>query len=348
MDNLRRGGASSSPLFSLVASPSGSSPTGISNVATRNGLMNLYAQFSAPGFLHGHSEWPAGMHALMGPSGSGKTTLLRSLAGLGSTLATIGLKDSIWQGPSHDFLPAYRRPLAYVPQRPSLIPFRTIGQQIRWIQPDSTVPLVTPPGLALSDFWDRLPHTLSGGQQQQIALVRALATTQPVLLLDESLSQVDHIQRQRIMHWLFETRPASWILFSTHQLSEALTFSDTVTIIYEGKVFPTRTPEDCLIHPDTPETARLLGYCGSFALDNCHHLLIHPDYLLIGAFPDKGEVLEADVTSIPGPSPLERTWRAVYHNQVVQWRAPHAARETTAQALTLLRAPIVSFTLNDH
>lgn len=308
--------------------------------------MNLYAQFSGPGFLHGNSDWPPGMHALMGPSGSGKTTLLRYLAGLGSTIPIIGLGDSIWQGPTNDFLPPYRRPLAYIPQRPSLIPFHTIGQQLRWIQPGPTSPLVTPPGLTLSDFWDRLPHTLSGGQQQQIALVRALATTQPVLLLDESLSQVDHIQRQRIMHWLFEMRPASWIIFSTHQLSEALTFSDTVTIIYEGQIFPTRKPEACLSHPDTPEVARLLGYCGSFALGNHRHILIHPHYLLIGAFPDAGRVLEADVTSTPGPNPLERAWQAVRQGQVVQWRAPHAARETTAHALTLLHAPIVPFELN--
>ena len=308
--------------------------------------MSLQAHFGPGGFLEGEVDWPRGVHALMGPSGSGKTTLLRHLAGLGEPGPAVTLDGSHWQATAAKPLPPYRRPVAYVPQHPSLVPFKTIASQIAWIQPGKSS--AAPPVLDVSALLSRFPKELSGGQQQQVALARALAADQTVLLLDESLSQVDQNQRRRIMQWLGRARPAPWIVFSTHQLSEALQFSDTVTVIQEGRIFAAKTPDLLLQSPDNPAMARFLGYCGSFPAGDGRHLLVHPARTLIGAYPGLGLVLEADVHSVPGPGPLERRWSARRQGKTVSWQGLAASPVDRARAITLIAAAAVPYSLESQ
>ncbi|OLZ09708.1 ATP-binding cassette domain-containing protein [Sulfobacillus thermosulfidooxidans] len=313
--------------------------------------MTLTASFQDHKFLQGEGEWHEGLHAIIGPSGSGKTTLLRLLAGLGETASRIAFKHSVWQdGKKH--VPAYQRPICYVPQHPSLIPFRTIRQQIQWVMAESLEPSVLTrwaERLEIVSLLDRYPQSLSGGQQQRAAVLRALATRQPVLLLDEALSQVEERIRRQCLQWFRHEPPVPWIFYSTHQLQEALTFSDTITVIVNGQVYSPLLPDQLLKHPPTAEIAWMLGYRGSFRLDDNRHVLLHPARVLIGAYPEQGLVIMAHVDVYPHEHRLRSHWmikRDQPYREQWEWDLPQYPAIQHADAITLIDPPYVSFELS--
>ena len=141
---------------------------------------------------------PAGQFvSIIGPSASGKSTLLRMVAGLlAPSSGTITL-----DGEPADTARRRKR-IAVVPQFPALLPWRTVAENARLLlevnprQPHDvrdTVALLAEVGLA--EAADRLPHQLSGGMQQRVALVRALALGAPLLVMDEPFAALDEITR---------------------------------------------------------------------------------------------------------------------------------------------------------
>ncbi|WP_053958641.1 ATP-binding cassette domain-containing protein [Sulfobacillus thermosulfidooxidans] len=313
--------------------------------------MTLKALFRGHKFLQGESEWHEGLHAIIGPSGSGKTTLLRLLAGLGESTPYIDLNHNVWQdGKKHS--PAYHRPICYVPQHPSLIPFRTIRQQVQWVMAESFEPAVLAhwaDRLEILSLLDRYPQSLSGGQQQRAAVLRALATRQPVLLLDEALSQVEERIRRQCLQWFRNEPPVPWIFYSTHQLQEALAFSDTITVIVDGQVYSPLSPDQLLKHPPTAQIAWMLGYRGSFRLDDNRHVLLHPARILIGAYPEQGLVLTARVDIYPQEYSLRSHWIIKRHQPYCEqweWDLPQYPAILHADAITLIDPPYVSYELS--
>jgi NitT/TauT family transport system ATP-binding protein len=173
--------------------------------------------------------------SVIGPSGCGKSTLLRVIAGLEPTTAG---EVSVYGEPAT----AARRhkQVAIVPQHPGLLPWRTVRANARLLLDinskangsTTSDPIELLERVGLSAFLDARPHELSGGMQQRVALVRALALGAPLLAMDEPLAALDEITRSEmrvLLNQLVEGRGVTTI-FVTHSISEAVALSDRVLV----------------------------------------------------------------------------------------------------------------------
>ena len=195
---------------------------------------------------------------VLGPSGSGKTTLLRLVGGLDEPTAGHVTVDG---ASPHEARSAKR--IGFVPQSPALLPWRTVAANARLLLdlnrggtarrgPDP-VELLAEVGLA--EFFDAYPHELSGGMQQRVALVRAMALGAPVLLMDEPFAALDEITRTDMRHLLARLcEPlTTTVLFVTHSIAESVFISDRVAVLSArpGRIVGIETIG--LPHPRHPE-----------------------------------------------------------------------------------------------
>jgi putative spermidine/putrescine transport system ATP-binding protein len=203
--------------------------------------------------------------SLLGPSGCGKTTILRMIAGFEQpTGGSIRLED---QDITH--IPANRRDMGMVFQSYSLFPHMTAAQNIafglrlkklsRMQQHKRVSEMLDLVGL--TSMGDRFPHQLSGGQQQRIALARALAIAPRLLLLDEPLSALDAKVRQQLRNEIrrIQQQLGTTTLFVTHDQEEALSISDRVVVMAQGRIDQEGTPEEIYLTPRTAFTASFIG-----------------------------------------------------------------------------------------
>ncbi|MEJ7839204.1 MAG: ABC transporter ATP-binding protein [Thermomicrobiales bacterium] len=202
---------------------------------------------------------------LLGPSGSGKSTVLRIVAGLeqlDSGSIFIGDRDV-------GHLPPYQRPSAMVFQRYALFPHMTVRQNIAFGLQQQKLPATTQLGriadaldlVAMSDRADAYPHQLSGGQEQRIALARALVVRPGILLLDEPLAALDASLRARMQSDLRSIQRQTGITFLsvTHDQEEALSMSDWMAVLNHGLVSQQGTPRDMFERPANRFVAEFLG-----------------------------------------------------------------------------------------
>jgi spermidine/putrescine transport system ATP-binding protein len=179
---------------------------------------------------------------LLGPSGCGKTTLLRIIAGF----EDLSEGSVLLFGDDISKLPPNRRPVNTVFQQYALFPHMNVTQNVMFgllrlgaTETDANkragevLELVQ-----LTAFADRMPAQMSGGQQQRVALARALAPRPKVLLLDEPLSALDLKLRQAVRHELQQIQHETGItfIFVTHDQEEAMTMSDRIAVMRDGKV----------------------------------------------------------------------------------------------------------------
>jgi NitT/TauT family transport system ATP-binding protein len=174
---------------------------------------------------------------VLGPSGSGKTTLLRIVGGLDEPTTGAVTVDGV----SPHVARASKR-VGFVPQSPALLPWRTVGANARLLLdvnrkhrsartgPDVAELLAE---VGLGGFLDAYPHELSGGMQQRVALVRAMALGAPLLLMDEPFAALDEITRADMRHLLARLceQLATTVLFVTHSLAESVFISDRVVVL---------------------------------------------------------------------------------------------------------------------
>ena len=202
---------------------------------------------------------------LLGPSGCGKTTLLRQIAGfLQPDEGTIEMDGKDISG-----IPPHKRELNTVFQRYALFPHLDVydniafGLKLKKVPQDEIDKRVRRvlKLVAMSDDEDRDVDTLSGGQQQRIAIARAIVNQPKILLLDEPLAALDLKMRKDMQIELKEMHRKLGITFIyvTHDQEEALTLSDTVVVMNEGRIQQIGTPVDIYNEPVNAFVADFIG-----------------------------------------------------------------------------------------
>lgn len=241
---------------------------------------------------------------LLGPSGCGKTTTLRCIAGLelpSRGRMTIG-NEIVYDSAKRIFVKPECRSIGMVFQSYAIWPHMTVagnvgfplavsGKSRREIR-DQTAEILKLVGL--QDFIDQPASQLSGGQQQRVALARALVHEPNIVLLDEPLSNLDSNLRERMRTelQLLQSRLRFTAIYVTHDQEEALSLSDEVIVINQGRIEQSGTPQDVFQNPRSEFTARFLG---------CSNIL--SGTVLLCTDERRVDVL------IDGSNPLTATWR---------------------------------------
>jgi len=204
-------------------------------------------------------------HIIIGPTGSGKTLLLESVIGFRKP----DRGKILLAGRNINKEAVEKRGIAYVPQDPSIFPHLTVEENILYgvrikktetgMCRDLVGKLVE--SLRISHLLKRRAVNLSGGEQQRVALVRALAAGDRYLLLDEPLSSLHESLKKELWFFLRElqTRYKLTILMVTHDLEEAFFLADGMSIIINGKLHQTGKKQEIYSMPETMEAAKFLG-----------------------------------------------------------------------------------------
>ena len=202
---------------------------------------------------------------LLGPSGCGKTTLLRMLAGFTQP------DEGVIMMEDKDILsmPPHKRPLNTVFQRYALFPHLNVyeniafGLKLKKVESKEIDKRVRRAlkMVSMTDYEDRDVNSLSGGQQQRVAIARAIVNQPQVLLLDEPLAALDLKMRKDMQMELKQMHEALGITFIyvTHDQEEALTLSDTIVVMSEGKIQQIGTPIDIYNEPVNSFVADFIG-----------------------------------------------------------------------------------------
>ena len=209
--------------------------------------------------------------SVLGPSGCGKTTLLRMLAGF--ELPTTG--EIYIDGQAMSAIPAYRRPTNMVFQNYAIFPHLDVGRNIAFGLRKSTklsksainarveemLELIKLPGYA-----GRTATELSGGERQRIALARALIMRPKVLLLDEPLGALDKNLREQMQLELRALQRSVGItfVFVTHDQEEALTLSDRIAVMADGRMLQVDSPVGLYERPKSSFVAGFIGTTNLF------------------------------------------------------------------------------------
>jgi ABC-type Fe3+/spermidine/putrescine transport system ATPase subunit len=214
--------------------------------------------------------------AVLGPSGCGKTTTLNLLAGfLDPDAGTICFGDTLIADPGRGiFVPPNRRHLGMVFQSYALWPHLTVADNVAYGLKMRRVPRSEREDavrhalrrVRLEQYLDRFPHELSGGQQQRVALARAIAYSPQILLFDEPLSNLDAQLREEMRLELKGLHREIGItaVYVTHDQAEAMSLSDRIAVMGEGRVLQVGSPRELYEEPADAQVARFLGRTNLF------------------------------------------------------------------------------------
>ena len=204
--------------------------------------------------------------ALLGASGSGKTTLLRMIAGF----EPVTSGQIVIDGQRMEDVPPHRRPINMVFQNYAIFPHLNVRENIAYglrrlgtpkdqqaRMADEMLEMISLPG-----YGERRSNQLSGGQMQRVALARALILKPKVLLLDEPLGALDKQLREQMQLELrsLQQRLGITFILVTHDQEEALTLSDRIAVMAEGRVLQVDTPAGLY---DNPQSRTIAGFIGN-------------------------------------------------------------------------------------
>jgi spermidine/putrescine transport system ATP-binding protein len=230
-------------------------------------LVDLVKRFGEVEALRGISlDIPPGeFFSLLGPSGCGKTTTLRMIAGF--ERPTSG--EIVLDGKDMSTTPPNKRSVNTVFQSYALFPHLNVAKNVAFglrftsASKSDTQERVTKALdlVQLSGYEERRPNQLSGGQQQRVALARALILNPSVLLLDEPLGALDAKLRKALQIELkaLQERVGITFVYVTHDQEEALTMSDRIAVMSEGRVEQVGPPKEVYEEPQTIYVADFLG-----------------------------------------------------------------------------------------
>lgn len=203
--------------------------------------------------------------SFLGPSGCGKTTVLRMVAGFETPTSgkiSIGGQDVVNLKPN-------QRNIGMVFQAYALFPNMTVAQNVAFglkvaKKPKAEIDATVHEMLSLiklDHLAERYPYQLSGGQQQRVALARALATKPQVLLLDEPLSALDAKIRVSLREEIraIQRKLGITTIFVTHDQEEALSISDRIVVMYEGRAEQVGAPFEIYNQPSSRFVASFVG-----------------------------------------------------------------------------------------
>jgi len=215
---------------------------------------------------------PSEFLTLLGPSGSGKTTLLRLAAGFERP----DNGKVVLRGSDVTHLPPYHRRVNTVFQNYALFPHLTVAHNVAFGLRNLKLSKVEVHSRAsaaldmvqLANLSDRLPHQLSGGQQQRVGLARALVMQPEVLLLDEPFGALDQRLRQQMQQELkaVQRRLELTFVFVTHDQEEALSLSDRIALLHEGRLDQIGSPDQIYNWPASRFAAEFMGIPNIFPL----------------------------------------------------------------------------------
>ncbi|MGH3498900.1 MAG: ABC transporter ATP-binding protein [Nocardioidaceae bacterium] len=253
--------------------------------------------------------------SLLGASGCGKTTTLRMIAGFERPDAgTIRL-----DGADLGQVSPHRRPVNTVFQSYALFPFLNVWDNVAFGMRYHDVDRATTKrriGSALElvrmeSFAKRRPHQLSGGQQQRVALARALVLRPTVLLLDEPLGALDAKLRKQLQIELrtLQKSVETTFVYVTHDQEEALTMSDRLAVLVDGRVEQVGTPSEVYSRPASAYVAGFLGAANLFdaqligVVDG--DVSVQIEELVLRACPDGARPASNDVCVVVRPERVE-------------------------------------------
>lgn len=207
---------------------------------------------------------------LLGPSGCGKTTVLRLIAGL----ETVDSGRIMLDNENITHVPAENRYVNTVFQSYALFPHMTVFENVAFGLRMQKTPAaeITPRVMEalrmvqLETFAQRKPHQLSGGQQQRVAIARAVVNKPRLLLLDESLSALDYKLRKQMQNELkaLQRKLGITFVFVTHDQEEALTMSDRIVVMRDGRIEQDGTPREIYEEPKNLFVAGFIGEINMF------------------------------------------------------------------------------------
>jgi ABC-type Fe3+/spermidine/putrescine transport system ATPase subunit len=259
----------SEPAVVTSSQPSSSSLLSIRSVAKHFGknivLRDISLEIAEGEFL-----------TILGESGSGKTTLLRILAGFEQSTA-----GEVWMsGERLDTQPPYRRRVNTVFQNYALFPHMTVEQNVGYglaiaKRPAAEIESRVSEALAkvkMSAYAKAKPSKISGGQQQRIALARALVNRPRLLLLDEPLSALDaNLRRQmQVELKVLQREVGITFIFVTHDQEEAMVMSDRIALLRSGELEQVASPREIYNRPATSYTAQFIGHTNLLHADIRH------------------------------------------------------------------------------
>lgn len=225
-----------------------------------------------PGFRLGPVDLeiaPGDCHTLLGPSGSGKSTLLELIVGFRRPA-----EGRIYlEGKEVTRSPAHRRGVGYVPQRLCLFPHLSVRENIEYGHrrraggaPDPAFLQHLVEELRIGHLLERRPESLSGGEAQRVALARAVASRPRLLVLDEPFGSLNETLRRELWRLLRRVQREAGlsVLMVTHDLEEAFTLGERVSVLIAGRIHQSGTREEVYEYPASVEVARFLGAANLF------------------------------------------------------------------------------------
>ncbi len=205
--------------------------------------------------------------SILGPSGCGKTTLMRMITGF--EVPTDGSVELA--GSPVDGLPTRKRDLNMLFQSYALFPHLTVFENVAFElrvrrEPKAEIASRVRDALELvrlGDMGERMPDQLSGGQRQRVALARAVVSRPAVVLLDEPLGALDQQLRKEMQIELKRMQRDVGITFIyvTHDQEEALTMSDRIAVMSQGRLLQVGSPQEIYERPATRFVASFIGSC---------------------------------------------------------------------------------------
>ena len=221
---------------------------------------------------------------LLGESGCGKTTILKLISGF--LQPDVGLIEI--DGVNQNRIEPDKRKIAFVFQNYALFPHLTVKNNILYgvknkkNENNYNIFEDTVKSLNLDNLLNRYPHELSGGQQQRVALARSLVLNPKILLMDEPLSSLDTKLREKVRDELKEIQQKLKIttIYVTHDREEALSLSDNIAVIHEGKILQEGSPKELYFSPTNLYTADFIGHA-NFLKNNENTFLVRPQWFAL-------------------------------------------------------------------